>query len=266
MSEQNSGGTRPGANPDSPGSDIGAGGSTPPPPAPPPGQVGWAPGAELPGFDEVAGENTPRLGPQAHPYGDRGSGATSNPAPPRSPQDRAERPSARPAPSDEIAQYAVRRSRGPVIAIVGLVIVILVTMAAFALRRPARNQDEQSAPPTPSSATNSPGSSVSVVGAIPVETESFSGSWQINSADWDATGLTIDMTITSTSGSLSFTMFTIDNVNTGQVEGTGEMASGTVDDGQTMQGTVHFDKDRNDTTIVLANAGGRQITALTVPA
>ena len=222
----------------------------------------------MPGFDEVAaGDGSlPAPAPRANPYGDRGSGATSTPAPVGAAQKQTGRPEPQPAPSDEITQYAVRRSRGPVIAIAGLVVVILVTMAVLALRRPDLNQDEQSASPSAASTTSEPGPSVSVVGAIPVETDSFTGTWQINSASWDQTGLTIDMTITSTTGSLSFSVFTIDNVNTGQVDGTGEMASGTVGDGQTMQGLVHFDKDRNDTTIVLANAGGRQITALTVPA
>lgn len=263
MSEQNNGGIRPGTSPGSPGPEAGNR-TTPPPDA---GQAGWAPGADLPGFDETVAGDGPQSGPapRANPYGDRVSGASRASAPVRVPQ-QAERPDPPETPSDEIAQYAVRRSHGPVIAIAGLVVVILVIMAVLALRRPGPGQDEQSASPSASSATSNPSSSVSIVGAIPVETDSFSGTWQIDSASWDETGLTLDMTITSTSGSLSFTMFTIDNVNTGQVEGTGEMASGTVGDGETMQGSVHFDKDRNDTTIVLANAGGRQITALTVPA
>ncbi|WP_316667360.1 hypothetical protein [uncultured Propionibacterium sp.] len=252
MSEQNNDGVRPG--------DWSA---------PQTGPDQWVPGAELPGFDmAVPGDGpSPASAPRADPYGDRSSSSAGGPAPTQDQRVPAERPADPAAPSAAIEQYQVRRSRGPLIAVIGLMAVILTTMAIFALRRPQQGRNEQSTPPpATSTAPSSPGPSTSTASAIPVESGSFSGTWQINSSNWDSTGLVVDMTITSTSGSLSFTMFTIDNVNTEQTKGTGEMASGTVGDGRTMQGQARFDKDRNDTTVVLADASGHQITALTVSA
>ena len=283
MSEQSSDGTSPGTGPNAPG--PGAGGpAAPQAPAPgptaptwdrlnPAGRApgpaqqpaGWYPGAELPGFDEAAAGVTPAApGPRIDPYGDRSSAATSGPvAPP--PQAPSAPTSAPTAPSNAIGQYAVHRNRTLIVAVAALVLVILVTMTVLSARRLRQDRGEQGAAPSTSAEPTTPGQSSSVVGAIPVESGSFTGTWQISSSHWDSDGLVVDMTITSTKGRLAFTTFAIDNASTGQTKGSGEMASGTVEDGRTTQGEVRFDKDRNDTTVVLADASGHQITALVVP-
>ncbi|WP_455130118.1 hypothetical protein [Propionibacterium acidifaciens] len=284
MSEQSSDGTSPGTGPNAPGPGAGgpaapqgpAPGATAPTwdrlkpagraPGPAQQPAGWYPGAELPGFDEAAAGVPPAApGPRIDPYGDRSSAATSAPvAPP--PQEPCAPSGAPTAPSNAIGQYAVHRNRTYLIAVAALVLVILMAMMAVAMRSPRQDQGEQGAAPSTSAAPSTPGQSTSVVGAIPVESGSFTGTWQISSSRWDSNGLVIDMTITSTKGRLAFTTFAIDNASTGQTNGTGEMASGTVEDGRTTQGEVRFGKDRNDTTIVLADASGHQITALVVPA
>lgn len=276
MSEQSSDGTGP--DPSVPGT---TGNGTGAQPAGRPGPSGWVPGAELPSFQEASGlgDQFPQpagAGPRADPYGDRGSGSAGAPLAQREPRDTGPSPqnsqpdgrvTAPVAPERAIDEYRVHHSRGPAAAVIALVIVILVAMAVLALRQPHRPSPDESTAPSPSPTASSPDASTSVVGAIPVETSTFTGTWQITEANWDSTGLTIDMTLTSTRGALSFTVFSFDNVTTDQVMGTGELASGVVSSGSTVQGQVRFTKDRNDTTVILSDGTKNgQITALTVPA
>lgn len=173
-------------------------------------------------------------------------------------------------PTDAIAAYQVHSRRGPILLIGLVTLAIVVAIVIVALRPPSIDPKPTAVTPSPSVAasptTSSSGGSASVTSSIPVSTAGFSGTWTIESSSWDSTGVTVEMTLTASSGSLYYTFFGLDNSSTDEVHATGAMASGSISAGQTQHGEIRMDKARGDTTLILAGQNQRQITALLVPA
>jgi hypothetical protein len=128
------------------------------------------------------------------------------------------------------------------------------------------------ASPTPSPADRATSNiTVGAPSSIGLHSDQFEGTWSILNSTWDATGVTITTRIELTSGSLGFSFFCLDYVTSDQFEQTdlgapGTLRPGLVRAGQSVEGTIRFDKPRNDTMVVLADSFGRQITALLVKA
>lgn len=91
--------------------------------------------------------------------------------------------------------------------------------------------------------------------------------WEILSTIWDSTGVTITTRLTGDIGTLDFGFFCIDNVTArsySPIPSRSSLFEGSVGPGRVSQGSVRFDKPRNDTTVILADGTGRQITALVI--
>lgn len=196
-----------------------------------------------------------------------GSSASEN-----GPTSRAARPQS-PSPSGAIDGYRVRSARGPVVMVVVVAVIIvavLITLAVQSPKNPAPATSPSSA--ATSSAARTPSSTVAPSAlpesnTIPIDYNGFQGQWTITGSSWDATGLTLDMEITSSKGSLGFSFFALDTGGgSNQYKASGALATGTVTAGSKATGRVFIAKPHSTTLVILANSYGRQITALTVDA
>lgn len=172
--------------------------------------------------------------------------------------------------TDAIAAYKVPSRRGPLLVIGLVTLAVVVAIVIVAMRPQALDQKPAATSSTPSASTSAktsaPAGTASVTNSIPVTTATFSGTWTIESSTWDSSGVTVQMTLTATSGSLSYTFFGLDNSSTDEVRARGSMANGSISAGTTQHGSIRMDKARGDTTLILAGQNQRQITALLVPA
>lgn len=172
-------------------------------------------------------------------------------------------------PHEAITAYQVSRRRGPVVAVIVAAVVIAVVLVFLASRPP---EVQPQAMPTPTSTapasptTPEPAGSASVTNSIPVSTRTFQGTWNVDSSTWDARGVTVQMTLKASQGTLTYSFFSLDNSTTKEYRASGDMASGTISATRTQQGQIRLDKPRGDTTLILADQAGRQITALMIPA
>ncbi|SER87866.1 hypothetical protein SAMN05443377_11563 [Propionibacterium cyclohexanicum] len=211
--------------------------------------------------------------------GDRSRRYQSPPSPSTARQDSDVDASARSASEKEqgdtaaITAYQLRPRRGPILLVALLTVAVVAAIIVVATRRPSIDPSpgavtptpQVSSPAAPQPATSPPPGTASVTNTIPVSTSGFSGTWTIDSTTWDTEGVVVQMTLTADSGSLSYMFFGLDNASTDQVRATGPMSDGRISAGQTQRGEIRMDKQRGDTTLILANSSQRQITALLIP-
>lgn len=203
-------------------------------PAPPPG---WAP---MPLSDDS------RSGP-----GQRHSGHTDS-APLGSPD---------PA-SLSIEEFAPPRSRLPLLLTLVAVLAAVLIWAGTSLRPPA---PEATASPSPTRTANGSG--------LPFITpdERHSGQWEILQRRWTDSGLEVEIRIAVDRGPVSYSFVAFENtaINATEPE-PGAMPprfSGLpIQTGEEESGWLFFPLERGPATIILATAGGSQISALPVPA
>jgi len=149
------------------------------------------------------------------------------------------------------------------ILIVVVVIGIVIGMVYAGTRPPAPPGDIPTPTPTQPLHTPPPGGQGIDFTAT---TYHATGYWEILGYTWDSTGVTLNCRITVDSGTLQYSWMALDNTSAEVFEAdpSSTLLAGTVGPGQSVSGTVRFDKNRNGTLIILADARGMQITALSV--
>lgn len=167
----------------------------------------------------------------------------------------------------ELPKSNARRWLG---AIAALVILGLAVAAFLTSRRPT--PELPMAPSAPISAPSSrqvPTAAASG-NSVPFHSpmDNADGVWSIDSTRWTDRGLEVTVTIKVTRGTLRYSFFALDNKTVEDydpipISDHNALTQGTVHEGEKITGLVVFEKDRGDTTVYLANALGRQISALT---
>ncbi len=167
-----------------------------------------------------------------------------------------------------IQQYqAPKNHLSLVITVAVLVLVAIVVLVAVRF-------GDQLNPVQPPIATTAPPSASEpepTGNAVPF-TNSFDdarGVWEITDHQWTAAGLSLSVSFTVTEGTAAADFFALDNETTNIYDPVPRAAADAlprsqVNAGETIRGTVLFDKPRGDTTVVLANSLGRQVAALLV--
>ncbi|WP_203567157.1 hypothetical protein [Aestuariimicrobium ganziense] len=175
--------------------------------------------------------------------------------------------------TDEHAKVSIEsfeppRNRAPWI--ITLVVALVVLGLAFAAYLASRQPEAPTPTPTPvvtPSATPTEQASHDP-NTIPFHSErdDADGIWRILGHRWTDKGLELTMSIEVTRGTFEFMFFCLDNATTDDYNpspsGANSLNEGMVREGETVQGIVIFDKPRGDTTVILADGRGRQITAL----
>jgi hypothetical protein len=160
-----------------------------------------------------------------------------------------------------------RTSHWWVAVLIGVVAVGLVAGMVWFGTRPA-----PVAGPSPSASTPAPPLHTPPPGGQGIEFDATrynaTGYWEILGYVWDNTGVTLTCRISVDTGTLSFTWMALDNTSADfyQASPISTLPSGTVSAGQSVTGTVRFDKNRNGTLIILADGRQSQITALSITA
>ncbi len=95
------------------------------------------------------------------------------------------------------------------------------------------------------------------------------GRWEILDSTWTDEGLQLRLRIHSDDGSIGFSFMAFSNASTDVVRPTSsplnpDIRTGVASVQQPVTGYVFFPMSRGDATIILANGGGRQMSALTV--
>ena len=159
-----------------------------------------------------------------------------------------------------------RTSHGWVGALIGIVVVaIVIAMVWFGTRPSGPPGGTPSPTPTPTKPLHTPppgGQGIDFTAS----TYHATGYWEILSYSWDAQGVTLNCRITVDTGTLQYSWLALDNTSAQiyPASTSSTLLSGTVGPGQVVSGTVRFNKNRNGTLIILADARGVQITALSV--
>lgn len=166
--------------------------------------------------------------------------------------------------SGVINQYRPPRNPLPLVA----TLLSLVLVGALVLLGRTVSRPDPEPTPTPTMTTPSPSHSGRGIPVQPTNgrAEAY---WEITQSQWTSTGLELSMAITGTRGTLDFRFFALDTKSTTQFlpkpASHGDyLGRGSVQQGETVTGTLRFDKSRGDTMVVIADSNGRQITALQV--
>lgn len=220
----------------------------------------WPPAAQPPAPQQYPPQQYP---PQQYPQQQYPGppGATQPTGPQASRFDPTRALGEAPPQSVSINQFAPPPNRTPMIAtIVALVVLALVIgVGSYVRSQPAQPSASPSATPT---ASAEPGQPFSAPGGQ-------QGRWQILDQKWTDEGLQLQLRIDADSAALSFSFIAFANASTTVVQPTASSASpdlrtGTAAPGRPATGYVFFPMPREDATIILATATGRQISALPV--
>ena len=173
-------------------------------------------------------------------------------------------------PPVSIDSYALPRSRAPLWIGLGAVVAITATVL-IALFLPA-STPAPTATPTPIPATSSTARATpSPTGSAPPSVgfeDRATGWWRIDEQRWTGVGLELTITVRVSSGQQGFSFFCFDaDRNTAESNNAydpGAFPTRTIGEGEEVTGKVTFGINPGDTTVVLANASGTQISALMV--
>lgn len=198
-----------------------------------------------------------------------------DPSDPSAPQSASQsRPlGAQPLPSRSIDQYTLPRSRAPKVlwAVAALLVVALVAAGLWWNSRPPAAPEPTPTPsssqPAPTPTANPSASTNSNATEFESVRDNARGTWQILDTNWTTRGLEVRVKITATQGDLPFGFLALDNVSADQFEPritneSDDLGQGEVREGEIVTGLVVFHKPRNDTTVMLTDSSGRQISAL----
>ena len=172
-----------------------------------------------------------------------------------------------------IEQFRNRRGPAPlVVALVAATVVIGLLWVGNATRTPTpvptpSSVTATSTQPQPSSPVTSvpPDTSIIVVS----ERDNAAATWEILAVTWDDSGVTVQIRITVTRGTLYYQFSALDSTTAAKYDaeppsGDGELSSGVLNEGMTATGHLRFTKPRGDTMIYMRDSIGEQITALTI--
>lgn len=145
---------------------------------------------------------------------------------------------------------------------VGLLVVVVIAGLVFRTTTPAApSSSTPAAAPTPTPTL--PGH------PFRTPTGNAGGRWDIVASRWTSEGLSARIKIMVDEGPITYSFFAFANTGTDVVDptpgpDTPELTRGTLADGESIEGWVFFPTPRGDTTITLATAAGRQMSALVV--
>ncbi|GAA2182634.1 hypothetical protein GCM10009785_22770 [Brooklawnia cerclae] len=167
-----------------------------------------------------------------------------------------------------IDQYRTKRNVAVPILLLAAVLVVVAGVLYFGTR--PEPVDSASATPTPSRTTlPTPATPGGAANEIRFETDQVSGTFILNSSQWEGSTLTVDVTVSVDTGSLEFWFVTMD-VATGDVYDvssptqSGDIRQETLRAGGSASGTLHVTKPRGDTQLLLSDVNGDNLTMLLI--
>lgn len=165
----------------------------------------------------------------------------------------------------DIDAYSPPTRRGGAwwLVLVGVALVGVVLAALFIRPNAPAGPVETSPTPVvtaagPGMPFNMPGSSVS------------HGRWDVVDHTWDDEGVTLRVRVVADGGRISYAFVAFSNTGTEIYEPLPheldpEIGSGTLDEGQSIEGYLYLPLPRGDATLILTSAQGRQMSALPIP-
>ena len=252
------------------------------PGAPPPQGPGATPPWEAqpghrPAQQPHPGAGTPPA-PQPHPHHQPGHYSQQHPYPQQGPYPQQPHPQQAQGPtgfdphralgepppaSVSIGQFAPPPNRTPLlVTLAALITLVLVIGGGIYVR---------SLPTTEPSTSPSPAATTPATPGHPFTTPDGQrgGSWEILESAWTDEGLQLQLRIHSESGPISFSFMAFANASTRVITPTSsprtpDIRTGTATPTRSVTGYVFFPMPRGDSTIILANGTGRQMSALPV--
>lgn len=172
--------------------------------------------------------------------------------------------------SVSIEDYTLPKSRSR-FWLAGAAVVVVGALAAAAIWTSGSPQPGAVDSPTPTSSQRALPSSAPSGNAVAFasQTDGAEGYWQIQKSQWTDRGLELIIKVTVTRGSFGYSFFCLDNATTddydpADIADSNVLRPGTLDEGESAQGLVVFDKEQGDTMVYLANRFGRQVSALAI--
>lgn len=166
-------------------------------------------------------------------------------------------------PAQSVSVLRYRRKIWPTVLAV-IVVLAMLGAVLWTANRPTSSPGGNSTevPPVPSWAPT-PGTQ-----GVPVVYGTNEGIWEILEETWDSSGVTLDIQLTATKGTLSFSFFgvdsnTVDRLTPIYLDST-TLSPGSLEAPEVVRGRIRFETPRVDVMVVLATKNGNQITALVV--
>lgn len=238
----------------------------------PPNQPPSGPGPQQPPY------GTPPYGTQ--PYGSQTHGTPPYGTPPYGTQPYVTQPSGyppappgqqplgqQPIPTNDIGRYAPPKSRGPIVAaIVGVVVLLAVVAAGLILKTPPAAPVETPAPSAPATQADRPGHPF-----IMPSNSAATGRWQVVGREWTDQGVVVQVRVwcdtdTCSYGFTSFANNGRDPVNPTTSPRQPQLGRGFLTAGNSVSGYVFLPLPRGAATLILTTSSGRQISALPIAA
>lgn len=173
-----------------------------------------------------------------------------------------------PLPTDDITRYAPPKQRGPVLAAVaGLVVLVAVVAVGLFLQRPAPVPGPT---PTPTASTpdrsNLPGQRFT----MPSNADA-TGRWQVLSQEWTSEGVLVQVRVDCDTETCSYGFTSFPNTGATSVNPVAsprrpELNRGILRAGENATGYVFLPLPRGAATLILTTSAGRQISALPISA
>lgn len=102
------------------------------------------------------------------------------------------------------------------------------------------------------------------------ESSSATGAWEITKTEWSSDRVTVTVRITIATGSIRYSFYAYNNATMKltypAASSTSTLSSGTLSAGQSASGTISFQIDRGDGTLVMVDAMENQVSGLPIKA
>jgi hypothetical protein len=161
-----------------------------------------------------------------------------------------------------IDEFSPPRSRLPLLVTL-IVLVIAALIWGGTLLRPASSAVSASPSPSPTATSTASG--------LPFQSpdERYSGRWEIVDHRWTDSGLEVEITLAAERGPVNYSFVAFNNAGVDATESTPgsqqpQFSGQPIPSGQRESGWLFFPIERGPATIILATAGGNQMSALAV--
>lgn len=165
-------------------------------------------------------------------------------------------------PATKIDEFAAPRSWWPVVVAVVAVLAAALIWASTSLKPAVPSATKPSA--TPAATTAEPG--------LPFVSpnERYSGRWEIVSHEWTDDGVEVEIRISVDRGPLSYSFVAFENSSVTATDPSPgshspRFSGYPIETGEAETGWLFFPLQRGQATVILANAGGSQMSALPIP-
>ncbi len=165
--------------------------------------------------------------------------------------------------SVNIDEFAPPRSRLPLLVTIIVLVVAGLIWGATLLRPAPTPASSRSASPSPTATSSGSG--------LPFLSpdERFSGRWEIVEHRWTDSGLEVEITVAADRGPVNYSFVAFNNAGVDPTEAVAgsdqpQFSGEPIPSGQKESGWLFFPIERGPTTIILATAGGNQMSALPI--